>query len=110
MDSKPIQWEFESPPEHLDRAPAVRDNGGMPIKNGPKKPVTPTERIPPERLAAATTVPYDFPASDRRRKIADMARRMYESSNGFLQSEDAFQAATDFVDYEERWMAQQQGK
>ncbi len=105
----------------------MRDNGGMPIKNGPKKPVTPTERqqkiaaraakekayfdacVPPEKLAAATTVPYDFPASDRRRKIADMARRMCEI-DGALPPEEAFTAATDFVDYEARWMAQQQGK
>ena len=105
----------------------MRDNGGMPIKNGTKGPVKPVIRqqdiaaraakekaylaacIPPERLAAATTVPYDFPASDRRRKIADMARRMCEI-DGALSPEEAFAAATDFVDYEARWMAQQQGK
>lgn len=73
----------------------------MPKKNTPKS----------QYMTAAPkfAIPYDFPASDRRRKIADMARRMCEI-DGALAPEEAFELAEGFVDYEARWMAQQQGQ
>lgn len=85
----------------LDRARAVCDNRGMPKKNTPKS----------QYMTAAPkfAIPYDFSASDRRRKIVDMARRMCEI-DGALAPEEAFELAEGFVDYEARWMAQQQSK
>lgn len=98
----------------------------MPIKDGPKRPAMSRQQklaakaavgkayfdtcVPQEKPAAPKfAIPYDFPASDRRRKIADMARRMCEI-DGALAPEEAFRAAEGFVDYEARWMAQQQSK